>query len=74
MQAYVYLQGYNNDKEDFKKYCESFVADLFGRQYTGERVSLGYIAHIRAVISYLYQKFVPDSDERKLAVVAADYL
>ncbi len=74
MQAYVYLQGYNNDKEDFKKYCESFVADLFGRQYTGERVSLGYIAHIRAVISYLYQKFVPDSDERKLAVAVADYL
>ena len=49
MQIYVYLQGYNNDKEDFKKYCESFVADLFGRQYTGERVSLGYIAHIRAL-------------------------
>ena len=42
MQLYVYLNGYNSDKQDFKMYCESFMADMFGniyRRMSGIRIS-----------------------------------
>lgn len=74
MQLYVYLNGYNSDKQDFKKYCESFMADMFGNIYIEECPAFGYLAISRAVIGFLYRRYVMDSDKKRLAVVAADYL
>lgn len=74
MQLYVYLNGYNSDKQDFKKYCESFMLDMFGNLYLEEGPTFGYFAIARAVIGFLYRRYVMDSDKRRLAVVAADYL
>ncbi len=74
MQLYVYLKGYHSDKQDFKKYCESFIADMFGNIYIEECPAFGYLAIVRAVIGFLYRRYVTDSDKRRLAVVAADYL
>lgn len=74
MQLYVYLNGYNSDKQDFKKYCESFMADMFGNIYIEECPAFGYLAIVRAVIGFLYRRYVMDSDKMRLAVVAADYL
>ena len=74
MQLYVYLNGYNSDKQDFKKYCESFMADMFGNIYIEECPAFGYLAIARAVIGFLYRRYVMDSDKRRLAVVEADYL
>ncbi len=70
----VYLNGYNSDKQDFKKYCESFMADMFGNIYIEECPAFGYLAIVRAVIGFLYRRYVMDSDKMRLAVVAADYL
>lgn len=74
MQLYVYLNGYNNDKKDFKKYCESFILDMFGNIYREEGPTFGYFATVRPVIGFLYRRYVTDSDKMRLAVVAADYL
>ena len=74
MQLYVYLNGYNSDKQDFKKYCESFMLDMFGNLYLEEGPTFGYFATVRSVIGFLYRRYVTDSDKRRLAVVAADYL
>lgn len=74
MQLYVYLNGYNSDKQDFKKYCESFMLDMFGNIYIEECPAFGYLAIVRAVIGFLYRRYVMDSDKMRLAVVAADYL
>ena len=74
MQLYVYLNGYNSDKQDFKKYCESFMLDMFGNLYIEEGPTFGYFATVRAVIGFLYRRYVTDSDKRRLAVVAADYM
>lgn len=74
MQLYVYLNGYNSDKQDFKKYCESFMADMFGNIYIEECPAFGYLAISRAVIGFLYRRYVMDSDKKRLAIVAADYL
>lgn len=48
MQLYVYLNGYNSDKQDFKKYCESFMADMFGNIYIEECPAFGYLAHCQS--------------------------
>ena len=74
MQLYVYLNGYNSDKQDFKNYCESFMLDMFGNLYIEEGPTFGYFATVRSVIGFLYRRYVTDSDKRRLAVVAADYL
>ena len=74
MQFYVYLNGYNSDKQDFKKYCESFMLDMFGKLYIEEGPTFGHFATVRAVTGFLYRRYVTDSDKRRLAVVAADYL
>lgn len=74
VQVYTYLQGCNNDREDFKKYCESFIRDMFGGPYVVEQYNYGYLSRIKTVVSYLYDKYVLITDMRKLAVVAADYL
>lgn len=74
MQLHMYLNGYNSDKKDFKKYCESFILDMFGNIYREEVPTFGYLAIARSVIGFLYRRYVTDSDKRRLAVVAADYL
>ncbi len=74
MQLHMYLNGYNSDKKDFKKYCESFILDMFGNIYIEEGPAFGYLAIARSVIGFLYRRYVPDSEKMKLAVVAADYL
>lgn len=74
MQLHMYLNGYNSDKQDFKKYCESFMLDMFGNIYIEEVPTFGYHAIARSVIGFLYRRYVPDSEKMKLAIVAADYL
>lgn len=74
MQLYIFFNGYNSDKADFVGYCKSFIADMFGPEYAAERVAFGYMYQIRSVVTYLYNRYVPDADKRSIAAVAADYL
>lgn len=74
MQIYIYVNGYNSDKAYFKQYCKSFVDDLYGSRYNEELPTYGYMSQMQTILRELYNKHVPESDRRKLAVVAADYL